>query len=446
MQLISCLALVAALNAATVIAAPAPQVGTVVTMKCVPEVVPALTQTVSVPIPTATSTSPTSNAPVDTGNNNSTIIVANIPSTRPPPQGPIPRRTFHIVNNCSFPIRIGMTGGALPRAQCPQVANSPECTTSPAGDCFCGIPATQDQRNLAPKQTLKVDFVGDVSGNVYASTGCNGATCQSAVCDSGYCKPSTGPEGAVSLAEFTLNPRAEGTDFYDVSIIDGTNIPVTMGPLNQAGVGAPKARYDCGVAGGRGDWSFKPTVNNLDYSTSLRAVLPTGNASTPCKSDADCPTSTVCGFNLATNTPSVCGKKIGYLGLKHLCSLKLPNLQCDAPVRKGNLRQLLLCEGFYGQHSGYTQVNPSKTDACGCPNWQALSGLEDVAPEQACAGDNDQWQAMVFPWLQWMKRGVKDGYTFPYDDMTSTYTCNSNRAKDGYKIEFCPGNTEAAYF
>ncbi|KAJ3415793.1 hypothetical protein HDV05_004065 [Chytridiales sp. JEL 0842] len=400
----------------------------------------------------ATSPNSLPTAAPSTPQTNGAVIVGNLPSTRPPPAGPIPRRPFHIVNNCNFPIRVGMTGGALKKELCPAVVGSPECTTNEAGLCFCGLPATPEQRNLAPKQTLKVDMVGDVSGNIYAQTGCQGDKCETGTCDTGYCKPSTGPEGAVSLAEFTINPNLDGTDFYDVSIIDGTNIPVSMGPLNLQG-GAPTGRYDCGVSGGRGNWTFKPIVNNLDYSAALRVVSVSGPPK-KCKTDAECGGAGICGFDPVSKTTGVCGKKVGYTGLKHLCApfqqpadlqaLGLPPLQCDAPVRKGNLRQLLLCEGYYSQHSGYTQIGADTVDACGCPKWEAV-GIDAPASQQ-CMGDNNEWQTQVFPLLQWMKKGVQDAYTFPFDDMSSTYTCNSNRAKDGYKVEFCPGNTEANYF
>ncbi|KAF5189272.1 Thaumatin-like protein [Thalictrum thalictroides] len=67
-------------------------------------------------------------------------------------------------------------------------------------------------------------------GRFWARTGCNGQF----TCDTGTCKPSLQCNGAggappVTLAEFRLNGHG-GQDFYDISNVDGFNIPISIRP------------------------------------------------------------------------------------------------------------------------------------------------------------------------------------------------------------------------
>jgi hypothetical protein len=51
----------------------------------------------------------------------------------------------------------------------------------------------------------------------------------------------------------------------------------------------------------------------------------------------------------------------------------------------------------------------------------------------------------VQPTLQWLKSGCPSAYTYPYDDMSSTFTCQeySNGVNSvDYIIQFCPENEQ----
>ncbi|XP_055960779.1 pathogenesis-related thaumatin-like protein 3.5 [Mercurialis annua] len=79
------------------------------------------------------------------------------------------------------------------------------------------------------------------SGRIWARSGCNfekkgNGTCQTGACGSSL-KCSDSGQTPVSIAEFTL---AE-LDFYDVSLVDGFNLPVVVTPINGNG--------NCSVAG-----------------------------------------------------------------------------------------------------------------------------------------------------------------------------------------------------
>lgn len=87
------------------------------------------------------------------------------------------------------------------------------------------------------------------SGRIWGRTGCtfdkNGnGTCQTGSCGSELkCKASGDPPA--TLAEFTLT----ATDFYDVSLVDGFNLPLAVTPINGQG--------NCSVAGC--DRDLRPT-------------------------------------------------------------------------------------------------------------------------------------------------------------------------------------------
>ncbi|KAH0776111.1 hypothetical protein KY290_007522 [Solanum tuberosum] len=83
------------------------------------------------------------------------------------------------------------------------------------------------------------------SGRIWGRTGCNFDKNGNGSCLTGDCGPSLKCTGTgktpASLAEFTLG----NLDFYDVSLVDGFNVPISVTPLNGKG--------NCSVAGCNGD-------------------------------------------------------------------------------------------------------------------------------------------------------------------------------------------------
>ncbi|PIA37242.1 hypothetical protein AQUCO_03000080v1 [Aquilegia coerulea] len=83
---------------------------------------------------------------------------------------------------------------------------------------------------LAAGASQSLNAPGDWGGRFWARTGCDGQF----KCATGTCAPSLACNGAggatpVTLAEFTLNGDG-GKDFYDISLVDGFNIPVGITP------------------------------------------------------------------------------------------------------------------------------------------------------------------------------------------------------------------------
>jgi len=165
-------------------------------------------------------------------------------------------------------------------------------------------------------------------------------------------------------------------DYYDVEIINGVHIPVSMGPTNTASGGSSDP-YTCGNPGsaspttsvGACSWNFKPP--SVDYNW----VTAGGNA---CSSNSDCGGS-ICGISFnpghADLLQKTCGSQLGYwtadqicgitpsYGAPFYCSDRLP-----APQDYLMNSNLFACNGPIG--SCYQEG--ASDSCCGCVNWSEL--------------------------------------------------------------------------
>ncbi|KAK2995588.1 hypothetical protein RJ640_000064, partial [Escallonia rubra] len=98
---------------------------------------------------------------------------------------------------------------------------------------------------LKPGQSIVLTAPIGWSGRIWGRTGCNFNQNGQGKCDTGNCgtslKCTTSYEPPVSLAEFTL----ASPDFYDVSLVDGFNLPMSIKAIN--------GRGNCSTAGCDGD-------------------------------------------------------------------------------------------------------------------------------------------------------------------------------------------------
>lgn len=93
---------------------------------------------------------------------------------------------------------------------------------------------------LAAHATMDVSTPNNWAGLFWGRTGCNfdsqgNGTCETGDCGNGlYCNGARYKTvGGTSLAEFALN-QYQGLDFYDVSLVDGYNIPVIINTVNSS--------------------------------------------------------------------------------------------------------------------------------------------------------------------------------------------------------------------
>ncbi|CAL2272033.1 unnamed protein product [Prunus armeniaca] len=93
---------------------------------------------------------------------------------------------------------------------------------------------------LAPHARFKLHTPVPWNGRFWARTGCSmdasgKFVCATADCASGQVKCNgNGPVPPTTLAEFNI-PASGGKDFYDVSLVDGFNLPMSVNP--QGGTG-----------------------------------------------------------------------------------------------------------------------------------------------------------------------------------------------------------------
>ena len=373
---------------------------------------------------------------------------------------------FH--NQCSQTVWIGANGGATqacgPGNSCP---SGQACLTN---QCFWTLPLpASGSLELAAGASARVTLSAPPwnppgtpqwvkwNGNIYGSTGCNssGQNCQTGVCVGGSCAPGTGPVGPTTLAELTL--LTNGPDNYDISMINGVNLPMSMEPTSGQTFGTPPsglaADYFCGAPGKPQPsnpalqgctWQFDPKINGTDQSPFLQMVTPGGNA---CTKNSACTSPQVCGLAMTVGTTTVsqvCGQQIGWWTADEVCGYTNSGFgapfNCSATVSgQGNNANLYLCNG------ANTCYNSSATaTCCGCPQW-TFNGKTLPAALSCGASNkttNPSWNQIAQPWAQFAKQACPTAYSFPYDDATSTFTCaGTNPAANAveYTITYCPG-------
>ncbi|KAI7746284.1 hypothetical protein M8C21_017608, partial [Ambrosia artemisiifolia] len=119
--------------------------------------------------------------------------------------------TFTLTNQCDYPVWTGLLSGA----------GTPPLPTT-------GFP-------LQPSQSNSISVPSGWSGRIWGRTLCSTDSTGRFVCVTGDCGSGTvecnggGATPPATLAEFTLN-GASGLDFYDVSLVDGYNLPMMILP------------------------------------------------------------------------------------------------------------------------------------------------------------------------------------------------------------------------
>ena len=105
-----------------------------------------------------------------------------------------------------------------------------------------------------------------------------------------------------------------------------------------------------------------------------------------------------------------------------------------------SLSSLYQCNNSTNKSGYASNPVPDASTACGCTNWgdSSLGTLTgDVtfsapiaAPTQACSTNNQAnstyyWTQNVLPTIAWLKQACPTCYTYPFDDMSSTFQCGT---------------------
>lgn len=356
-------------------------------------------------------------------------------------------RSFTFINSCDGLIRVDYVGGATNYTCGDGCPAGTQCNPL-NGVCFFALPGTSVETPfllVPPTQSIQVFFnypclhVNNgqfiFSGVIYASTGCNATGYD---CVTGFLGPAT-------RAEMTL--QCVGTDFYDISLINGVNVGIAMAPIPPFANVSMDQDYYCKTPGypspqGRNpgcSWEFTPPSNTY--------ALISSSANQTCTDDSDCSGTEVCGTAMVVvdghlptnNLVNVCGEPVGWWTDDEICvwtaGINYGNCKQGVPGGIGIFNQLFGCDGPYG-NSCY---QPGATDeCCGCSNWTTLG----VISPQPCLNTNPQWDQYILPAISFLKAACPIAYTFPYDDMTSTFQCSNDLSNNqlSYSFEFCPQN------
>ncbi len=152
------------------------------------------------------------------------------------------------------------------------------------------------------------------SGRFWGRTGCsfNGATGQ---CATGDCagRLGCGPVGGktpATLAEITWAAPGTGPDFYDISLVDGYNLPIAMAPLPGSFQRSQGGAYDC----------LAPTcVSDLNATCPPELRVVQGGRTVGCLSACErFGTDALCCKG-ANATPETCGPSLFSRAFKSAC-------------------------------------------------------------------------------------------------------------------------------
>lgn len=222
----------------------------------------------------------------------------------------IAQRTLNLVNNCGSTFWVGVNGSVTGNLQ-----GGYTLAPTPAGCPSTPCPSSQ----TCNKQTGQCQYVikppANFSGRLWPMTGCSfnssGACPDPSVncCATGGCTTNTTGAGTwglncansgqppMTVAEMTLSPS--GSDNYDVSMVDGFNVPVEITP--GSGANPPAKQYWCGNPGGPASVSGLegcPWRKILDSTCNGNPMLRVVNPAA-CTSNSDCVAPSTC--NLGTN-------------------------------------------------------------------------------------------------------------------------------------------------
>ena len=391
-----------------------------------------------------------------------------------------------------------------------------------SGGSNAGAITTLGGWELDANATATVTVPGSYSGRFWGRTGCSfnasdGCTGQTVnvngnnyvianCCDTGGCTDGSGNFvlncvntglPPATLAEFTLASAGGGQDNYDISMVDGGNIPVEIipnssdytcsgnsnciftGNLPGTNSSACTQDSDCYPLFGFGyKWKCDPTLKMCvnPFFCGSPGCTATGGCAPAGIAQSDLPPSTWTGSNFAV-TQSACPSELQlnndqnqgstYVGCfapqkfcRQACTMDgqcgppytfncgssgfceqsktdpvILGAACDTAVANTTNGQLWGCTGV---NAGSCFTAGTNANCCGCPSW--APGY----PGGACqAGNNANWQTNALPIFTVFNTASPTTYAFPYDDAIKLFACqNSGNQAVNYTVNFCPNDTD----
>jgi hypothetical protein len=418
-----------------------------------------------------------------------------------------PVRTITFINKCSQSVWFGAVGGNVTYNGCKtdsQCPNGSYCNPTAVGNGFTGgcfyssLPPANGNYQLAtsgPSSTNTVTIVDyglqyPWNGNVAGRTLCSSTFCQTGDCGNGQggCPIGVSFSQPVTLGEITML-RNSGADSYDVSILNGTNVPMQMMPTTTGTFNpnsAALSEFSCTSPGSKSSsgtspndlaacpWTFTPPSPAYKY-TYVNPTLPKYGIG--CIDNSPCTGSDVCGLYYdrqasPTTLNSYCGSVIGYNTQNQVCSFKNTNASstnsannpgdayfpCDtalpsnpAALTPYTFWAMYACKPQSGNVLGtcYDSNSNPPNSCCGCTNWSdAPSPVHVPANILQCpvSYTDPTWTSDVLPGINFMKTGCPTAYAYPFDDQSVSFNCSDAASlgagtdynKVDYTVTFCP--------
>lgn len=436
--------------------------------------------------------------------NTSSKVVVDIPTNFNITGSSSGTRTFSMVNKCPYPVWFSFAGGGTSFFNCTAgpscdshanvQAGTFTCNTSvPTGQCFWKNPVATNYMLAPLTGTYTLQLPAGLytpqpsqpevwSGTISGRTGCPMATNSKTSCDTGDCGgTSLHTTGGCTTGISPPNIQSEPTfqnndDFYDITTINGINVPMSMEPVN-ASISANNP-YTCGAAGGATSQTASyGTIGGCSWDYTTTSTLPPAQAyiwietaGVGCSSSSTCDRAggEACGLTKndvitgAGSNVTHCGKWLGYWTADEVCVLnssynKAPfncASTCTGPdcVPNTSYTDLYGCSGGVAANTCYSVPLPSPlTNCCGCQNWQdAPTNLQvpsnPLAVTQCQGAGNAGWASIVLGNVTWQKAACPSAYAYPHDDPASSFTCTNSATANSvnYRITYCPGGASGA--
>lgn len=398
-------------------------------------------------------------------------------------------RTFTFENQCPYDVWLAFVGGG----QINGCATDNDCDNKPhvipgtfacdpaanggAGICNWKNPSPSDGDYKVPANggTKNVTLIENVyplsptqhlvwSGVIGGRTSCTSSGCSTGDCGGGQggCLVGQGLNQPAQQAEPTFQQES---DFYDITGINGINVPMSIEPqgvardaFNPYTCGAPGITVDqisTGGTIGACTWDFAPPSNNYIW---------VADGGTNCTVNSDCNQASgeACGLSqaniIANSAQKTCGIFEGYWTANQVCGINTNYTQapyfCTSSATNGTFTNMYQCSG-----TGYSQScynSSGSTTCCGCQNWQEaptnllIPSNPAIVAQCNSSGNhsnNAVWSANALPTLGWYKAACPPFYVYPFDDKSSTFSCTNNPSginSTNYKITYCPGGKSGA--
>ena len=328
--------------------------------------------------------------------------------------------TIQFQNHCSYDVAVSIVGGlqykpagstmVYSACQCmadttcvpTTMCNYTACGTNNMNKCDQGTPLVDnggfllDADTRAGAQTTHTISVPKFwQGSFQPRSNCHNDSAGNYVCDyeqhtcrayqDGQGKIQCGGHGITDAIKGEINFDENGVDTYDVSAVDGFNIPVTIElvPGTYTAEGLTPAAYAC-------------TKSGTDYD--LKAQIGVGNWS-----------------NLSTDKLVVKNSAGNAITVRSACSYASALNHKNNPVfdEKDLLTNETCCKLPWGSAQDYTKNGNIKCDPSGWP--------EDINT------------------AAFFKYYLPPAYSYAYDDHTSTYTCKNKDESTltRYVVTFC---------